>query len=160
MPILCGLAEQCLQIFMDDFSIYGDSVSDYLTIESSEECVGTHFWPLITKNDNSRLKRLLLSHIISSEEVKIDEAKVELIANLSLPTCGKDIYCIVAHVGFYYRFIEDISEISKPLSLLLTEDLSFRFSKEYSGIYEAYGVIDHRSYLALSYLGRIIWAYV
>jgi len=73
---------------------------------------------------------MILGHIISSEGIEVDRAKVDFIANLPLPTCVKDIRSFSGHVGFYRRFIKDFTKITKPLSSLLAKDTPFHFSKE------------------------------
>ena len=64
-------------------------------------------------------KGIVLGHIISSEGIEVDKAKVDLIANLPNPKTVKDIRSFLGHAGFYRRFIKDFSSISKPLSNLL-----------------------------------------
>ena len=63
---------------MDDFSVYGDSFEDCLTNLGK-----------------------VLGHIISSESVEVDKVKVDLIENLPLLTCMKEVRSFLGHVGFY-----------------------------------------------------------
>ena len=44
---------------------------------------------------------IVLGHIISSEGIEVDKAKVDLIANLPHPTCVKDIRSFLRHARFY-----------------------------------------------------------
>ena len=59
-------------------------------------------------------KSIILDHIISSEGIEVDKAKVDLIASLPHPTCVKDIRPFLGHIDFYQRFFKDFSKIAKP----------------------------------------------
>ncbi|RVW33036.1 Retrovirus-related Pol polyprotein from transposon opus [Vitis vinifera] len=65
-----------------------------------------------------------LSLAISSPEkgIEVDKAKVELIAKLSSPTIVKGVRQFLGHAGFYRRFIQDFSKLSRPLCELLAKD--------------------------------------
>nr|GEX02475.1 reverse transcriptase domain-containing protein [Tanacetum cinerariifolium] len=73
---------------------------------------------------------IVLSHKISKNGIKVDKAKVDVIARLPHPTTVKDIRSFLGHAGFYRRFIKDFSKIARPMTCLLEKDTSFFFSKE------------------------------
>nr|GEW67321.1 DNA-directed DNA polymerase [Tanacetum cinerariifolium] len=64
------------------------------------------------------------------QRIKVDKAKVEIIAKLLHPTTVKGIHSFLGHVGFYRRFIKDISKIARAITRLLEKDTPFLFSKE------------------------------
>ena len=76
-------------------------------------------------------KGIVLGHVISSDSIEVDKAKIDLIANLPLPTCVKDVRSFLGHAAFYRRFIQDFSKIAKSLSSLLVKDVPFHFSERY-----------------------------
>ncbi|XP_050890760.1 uncharacterized protein LOC127096204 [Lathyrus oleraceus] len=76
------------------------------------------------------LKGIMLRHKISNRDIKVDKAKVEVIANLPPPMNGKGIRSFSGHVGFYRRFIREFSKIAKPLTSLLVKDTPFLFDKK------------------------------
>jgi hypothetical protein len=131
LSIFCDMVERFLEIFMDDFSIFGDSFDDCLTnlekvlnrceeknlVLNWEKC---HF---METND------IVLGHIVSSTRIEVDESKIELIANLPTPKSIKDVRSFLGHTGFYRRFIKDFSVISKPLCNLLTKDNVFEWTE-------------------------------
>ena len=78
----------------------------------------------------------MLSHEISKKEIKVDRAKIEVIAKLPMPKSMKDIRSFLEHAGFYRRFIKDFSKIARPLTNLLSKDASFTFDVEYMNSWE------------------------
>ena len=68
---------------------------------------------------------IVLGHIISEKDIEVDKAKVELIAKLPSPTTVKRVRQFLGHAGFYKRFIQDFSKLSRPLSELLAKDAKF-----------------------------------
>jgi len=75
-------------------------------------------------------KGIVLGHVISHNGIEVDKVKIDLIANFSPPTCVEDIRSFLGHVGFYRRFIQDFSKITKPLTNVLAKDVRLHFSEE------------------------------
>ncbi|GJW39470.1 reverse transcriptase domain-containing protein [Tanacetum coccineum] len=73
---------------------------------------------------------IVLGHIISKSEIEVDKAKVDVIAKLPHPTSVKGIRSFLGHAGFYRRFIEYFSKITRPMTHLLEKDTPFIFSNE------------------------------
>ena len=57
----------------------------------------------------------------------MDQAKVDAIEKMPCPKDIEGIRSFLDHVGFYRRFIEDFSKISRPLTNLLQKDIPFVF---------------------------------
>ena len=72
---------------------------------------------------------VLLGHIISREDIKVDLAKVELISKLASLTTIKNMRQFLGHASFYRRFIRDFSNISRPLCALLLKNAEFIWTK-------------------------------
>ena len=69
--------------------------------------------------------RIVLGHVFSSKEIKVDKFNVEVILKLPLSKIVREIRFFLGHVGFYRRFIKDFSVISRPLYDLLIKDTLF-----------------------------------
>nr|GEW53816.1 retrovirus-related Pol polyprotein from transposon 17.6 [Tanacetum cinerariifolium] len=71
-----------------------------------------------------------IGHKISKNGIEVDRAKVDVIAKLPHPTTVKGIQSFLYHAGFYRRFIQDFSKISRPMTHLLEKNTPFVFSKD------------------------------
>nr|GFB92927.1 reverse transcriptase domain-containing protein [Tanacetum cinerariifolium] len=73
---------------------------------------------------------IVLGHKISKNRIEVDRAKVDIIAKLPHPTTVKGIWSFLGHIGFYRRFIQDFSKISRPMTHLLEKNTPFIFSED------------------------------
>ncbi|WMV41390.1 hypothetical protein MTR67_034775 [Solanum verrucosum] len=65
---------------------------------------------------------IVLGHKISEQGMKMDQAKVELIAKHPPPILIKCFWNSLGHAGFYKSFIKDFSIIAHPLCKLLEKE--------------------------------------
>ena len=114
LSIFSDMVERFLEVFMDDFSVFGDSFDDCLSnlkmvltrceeknlVLNWEKC---HF---MVRNG------IVLGHIVSSKGIEVDKSKIELISHLPTPKSVKDIRSFLGHAGF-------IGGLSKILVLYL-----------------------------------------
>ncbi|GJS91518.1 reverse transcriptase domain-containing protein [Tanacetum coccineum] len=77
-----------------------------------------------------RKEGIVLGHKISKFGIKVDLAKVDVIAKLPHSTSFKGIRSFLGHVGFYHRFIQDFFKIARPMTHLLEKETPFIFLKE------------------------------
>ena len=74
-------------------------------------------------------KGIVLGHKISTVGLEVDQEKVVVIKTLMPPTTVKGIRSFLGYAGFYRRFINDFSKISKPLCRQLENDAKFDFGE-------------------------------
>jgi hypothetical protein len=63
-----------------------------------------------------------LGHVISKGGISVDPSKVQDVLSWKAPTSVGDIRSLIGLVGYYQRFIEGFSKISKPMTELLEKD--------------------------------------
>ena len=138
MSIFSNLVEEVMEIFMDDFSVYGSSFEDCLkNLETVlQRCQDKNLALNWEKCHFMIIEGIVLGHKISTDGLEIDQAKIVVIKTLMSPTIVKGIRSFLGHVGFYRRFIKDFSKISKPLCRLLEKDAKFDFDESYRSAFE------------------------
>nr|KYP36512.1 Transposon Ty3-I Gag-Pol polyprotein [Cajanus cajan] len=129
LAIFFDLVEKCIEVFMDDFSVFGSSFDTCLGNLDTvlKRCVETNLVLNWEKCHFMVTEGIVLGHKISCRGIEVDKAKIEVIEKLPPPVNVKGIRSFLGHVGFYRRFIEDFSKIAKPLRNLLNKDTPFKF---------------------------------
>nr|GEU48945.1 reverse transcriptase domain-containing protein [Tanacetum cinerariifolium] len=129
MAIFYDMIEKTIEVFMEDFSVFGNSFETCLShLEKMlKRCEDTNLC-LNWEKSHFRVKEgTVLGHKISKNGIKVDKAKVDVIAKLPHPTKVKGIRSFLNHASFYRRFIQDFSKIAQPMTRLLEKDTSFFF---------------------------------
>nr|GEY87640.1 reverse transcriptase domain-containing protein [Tanacetum cinerariifolium] len=132
MAIFHDMIEQTMEVFMDDFSVFGNSFSTCLTnLEKMlKRCEDTKLALNWEKSHFMLKEGIVLGHKISKKGIEVDKAKIEVISKLPHPTTVKGIRSFLGHAGFYRRFIKDFSKISRPMTHLREKNSPFIFSNE------------------------------
>ncbi|GKC61628.1 reverse transcriptase domain-containing protein [Tanacetum coccineum] len=132
MAIFHDMIEETMEVFMDDFSVFGDSFSSCLSHldKMLKRCEDTNLVLNWEKCHFMVKECIVLGHKISKFGIEVDKDKVNVIAKLPHPTSVKGIQSFLGHAGFYRRFIQDFSKITRPMTHLLEKDTPFIFSKE------------------------------
>ncbi|KAK1649704.1 hypothetical protein QYE76_067509 [Lolium multiflorum] len=130
--------ESIVEVFMDDFSVYGNSFDNCLrnldkVLQRCEETNLVLNWEKCHFMVN---EGIVLGHKISERGIEVDRAKVEAIEKMPYPRDVKGIRSVLGHAGFYRRFIKDFSKISKPLTNLLQKDVPFVFDDDCKEAFE------------------------
>nr|GEX14328.1 reverse transcriptase domain-containing protein [Tanacetum cinerariifolium] len=99
--IFHDMIKKTMEVFMDDFLVFGDSFSSCLS------------------HSNTMLQRL-----------EVNRSKVDVITKLPYPTIVKGVRSFLGHASFYRQFIQDFSKIDRPMTHLLKKDTPFVFSKD------------------------------
>nr|GFA79998.1 reverse transcriptase domain-containing protein [Tanacetum cinerariifolium] len=132
MAIFHDMIEKTMEVFMDDFSVFGNSFSTCLTnLEKMlKRCEDTMLALNWEKSHFMVKEVIVLGHKISKKGIEVDKAKIEVILKLPHLTTVKGIRSFLGHAGFYLRFIKDFSKISRPMTHILEKNSPFVFSNE------------------------------
>jgi hypothetical protein len=66
-----------------------------------------------------------LGHVLSGAGVAVNPSKITTILEWKTPTSVADIRSFLGLAGYYRRFIENFSKISKPMTELLKKDRKY-----------------------------------
>ncbi|GJV77440.1 reverse transcriptase domain-containing protein [Tanacetum coccineum] len=132
MAIFHDMIEKTMEVFMDDFLVFGDSFSSCLANldKMLKRCEDTKLALNWEKSHFMVKEGIVLGHKISRKGIEVDKAKVDVISKLPHPTTVKGIRSFLGHAGFYRRFIKDFSKISRPMTHLLEKNTPFIFSED------------------------------
>ena len=138
MSMFSYLVEEAMEIFMDDFLVYGSSFEKCLeNLETVlQRCQDKNLALNWEKCNVMVIEGIILGHKISATGLEVDQEKVSVIKTLLLPTTVKGIRSFLGHAQFYRRFIKDFSKISRPLCRLLEKDANFDFDESCRSAFE------------------------
>lgn len=130
LGIFADLIHDCVEVFIDDFSVYRNTYDEALTnLEKALICCQET--NLSLSHEKCRMlftKGVVLSHIISQDGIEVDPAKIEVISNLSIPQSQKYVRSLLGHANYYKCFIENFTKIAAPLFRLLSKDVEFTWN--------------------------------
>ena len=132
MVIFSYMVEKTIEVFMDDFSVLGNSFDNCLENLRSTliRCEETNLVLNWEKCHFMVQEGIVLRHRIYTRGIEVDKAKIEEIEKLPPPSLVKGIRSFLGHDRFYRRFINDFSRIAKPLSSLLVQGTPFDFDEQ------------------------------
>ena len=127
MAIFVDLVYECVEVYIDDFSVYGNKFDESLqNLEKVlKRCIKSNLSLSNKKCFMLLTEGIVLGHHISPEGIKVDPTKVEIILKLPSTKNQKDVRSFLGYVGYYRRFIENFSRIALPLFKLLVKDVEF-----------------------------------
>ncbi|GKB54506.1 reverse transcriptase domain-containing protein [Tanacetum coccineum] len=132
LAIFHDMIEESVEVFMDDFSVFGDSFEKCLKNldKMLQRCKDAHLVLNWEKCHFMVKEGIVLGYKVSSAGLEVDKAKINIILKLPPPTNIKGVRSFLRHAGFYRRFIKDFSKIARPLTKLLEKDTPFEFNDE------------------------------
>nr|GEY16811.1 hypothetical protein [Tanacetum cinerariifolium] len=71
-----------------------------------------------------------LGHVINDNEIHVDPSKIEAVKNWKAPKTPSKVCSFLGLVGYYCRFIENSSKISKSLTILTQKCNTFNWGEE------------------------------
>ncbi|GKE42120.1 putative reverse transcriptase domain-containing protein, partial [Tanacetum coccineum] len=113
IDLMPGTAPAC-KPYLDKFVIvFIDDILIYLKNKQEHE---------------EHLKVQFLGHMIDSQGIHVDPAKIESIKDWASPKTTTEIHQFLGLAGYYRRFIEGFSRIAKPMTKLTQKKVKFDWS--------------------------------
>ncbi|GKB72325.1 reverse transcriptase domain-containing protein [Tanacetum coccineum] len=106
MAIFHDMIEKTMEVFMDDFSVFGNSFENCLSRVDKilQRCEDTNLCLNWEKCHFMVKEGIVLGHKISKKGIEVDKAKINVIAKLPHPTTVKGVRSFLGYAGFYRRF--------------------------------------------------------
>ena len=132
MKIFSDFIRESMEVFMDNFSVFGPSFDACLEhlMRILDVCVKKYLVLSWEKSHFMVREGIVIGDLVSSKGLEVDKAKVEVIQDLALPKSIRELRSFFGHVGFYHRFIKDFAKVSKPLTSLLCKENGFIIEDE------------------------------
>jgi hypothetical protein len=125
--IFVDLIHDCVEVYMVDFTIYGNTYQEAL---DNLEKVLIRCQEMNLSLSHEKCKMLLIEGVVlgnhvSSKGIKVDPAKIEVIAKVPTPNTQKEVRKFLLHAGYYRRFIENFTKIVAPMFGFITKYVNF-----------------------------------
>nr|GEZ72492.1 reverse transcriptase domain-containing protein [Tanacetum cinerariifolium] len=132
MAIFHVIIKKTMEVFMDDFSVFGNSFQSCLSYleKMLKRCEDANLCLNWEKGHFMVKEGIVLGYKISEKGIEVDKVKINVISKLPHPTTVNGIRSFLCHAGFYRRFIKDFSKIARHMTRLLEKDTPFIFSQE------------------------------
>ncbi|PHU05065.1 Wall-associated receptor kinase 5 [Capsicum chinense] len=127
MVIFFDIAEDFVEVFMDDFSIFGNLFDVFLQnldrvlahFEETNLVLNWEKFYFLVKEG------IVFGHMVSHKGLEVDKSQVDVIENLPYTVSGKCVRSFLKHMGFCRCIIKDFSNIASPICKLLEKEVSW-----------------------------------
>jgi hypothetical protein len=121
--------DKFVMVFIDDMLVYSRSEEEHeehlrLVLQKLQD---HRLYAKLSKYEFWLKQVAFLGHIISKGGIYVDPSKVQDVLSWNAPMSVSDIQSFLGLAGYYRRFIEGFSKISKPMTELLEKDKKFKW---------------------------------
>ncbi|CAG9128375.1 unnamed protein product [Plutella xylostella] len=130
--VLTGLTEDHCLVYLDDIIIHASSLEEHeLKLRNILKRLRDYNLKLQPdKCEFLRKEVAYLGHIISDQGIKPNPDKIKAVQNFPQPKTTKQIKAFLGLAGYYRRFINNFSDITKPLTKLLKKNAKYIWTEE------------------------------
>ena len=130
--VLTGLQWSSCLVYLDDVVVVGRSFEEHLlNLQNVFERLRQAGLKLKPKKCAFLKKEVVyLGHLVSREGISTDPSKIDKVANWSEPTSTKEVQQFLGFANYYRRFIQNFSQIAKPLHRLTERNCPFKWTPE------------------------------
>ncbi|KAL4032718.1 hypothetical protein IC575_005799 [Cucumis melo] len=117
-------------VFIDDILIYSKTETEHEEHlhQVLETLRANKLYAKFSKCEFWLKKVTFLGHVVSSEGVSVDPAKIEAVTSWPQPSTVSEIRSFLGLEGYYRRFVEEFSRIASPLTQLTRKGTPFVWS--------------------------------
>jgi hypothetical protein len=125
--------EKFVVVFIDDILVYSrgeEEHKEYLRL-ALQKLRENRLYAKLSKCEFWMKQVAFLGYVISKGGIYVDPSKVQDVLSWNAPMSVDDIQSFLGLAGYYRRFIEGFSKISKPMTELLEKDKKFEWTPAY-----------------------------
>jgi hypothetical protein len=125
--------DKFLVVFISDILVYSSTVEEHeqhlrVVLEKLRQ---NQLYANFSKCEFWLEEVSFLGHVLTTEGVAVDPAKIEAVKEWEQPHNVSDICSFLGLAGYYRCFIENFSKIAKPMTNLLKKTNEFEWMPEY-----------------------------
>jgi hypothetical protein len=132
LAIFSNLTHDRVEVYMDDFTIYGDDFQQAL--ENLDKvlirCRETNLSLIHEKYRMMLTEGIVLGHHNSNTKIRVDPAKIDIISQIITPSSHKEVRSFLGHVGYYRIFIQNFTNLAAPPFKLLEKEAEFHWDEQ------------------------------
>nr|GEU57116.1 reverse transcriptase domain-containing protein [Tanacetum cinerariifolium] len=145
IPIIHDMIEKTMEVFMDDFSVFGDSFSSCLShlYKMLQRCEDTNLVLNWEKCHFMVKDGIVLGHKISKSGSAVDRAKVDVIAKLPHLISVKEVKALPTNDARVVKFLKSLSARFRTPHALISDCGTYFCNDQFAKVMLKYGV-THR----------------
>ena len=130
--VLRGLHWRTLLIYLDDIVVFSTSITDHCKrlAQVFERLRSANLKLKPKKCHLFKQKVQYLGHVVSADGISTDPEKISAITDWEEPHCTAQVRRFLGTVGYYRRFIPELSSIAHPLNQLLGKNVKFDWTDD------------------------------
>ncbi|RDX87721.1 Retrovirus-related Pol polyprotein, partial [Mucuna pruriens] len=99
--IFSDLLQDCMEVFMDDFTVYDDLFEACLSNLSKvlKRCIDKNLVLIFEKYHFMVTEVIVLGHLVSNRGIEVDKAKIDVITSLPNPASVREVRSFLGHAG-------------------------------------------------------------
>jgi hypothetical protein len=133
--VIMGYLDKFAVVFINDILVYSRSEEEHLCL-ALQKLRENRLYAKLRKCEFWMKQVAFLGHIISKGGISVDPSKVQDVLSWNAPMSVGDIQSFLGLAGYYRRFIEGFSKISKPMTELLEKDKKFEWTSTYEASFQ------------------------
>ena len=130
--VLYGLKGNHCMVYLDDIVIYSKTITEHV------QKLGKVFNALRSANLKLKVKKCIfaeeeikfLGFLINETGFQPDPSKIDSVVNFKRPIKSRDVKSFLGLCSYYRRFIENFSDLTRPIRALIKDDAVFLWSKD------------------------------
>ena len=105
-------------VYLDDVLIYSETEKEHWEhVRMVLRALLEHrLYAKLSKCAFNRSEVTFLGFVVGRDGIKMEQSRIEAIADWPIPECAKDILVFLGFAGFYRRFVKGFSQVAAPLT--------------------------------------------